>query len=287
MRKIKTNNKTNSILLSKHLLLIKTLWNLPEERKTRTGNHRTLFRSGDSSHCHGETILEMGDVLLRDDLRAFLRSRNVCRGRYHRKRNWSVIMKTRTFSSSDLQAMRQSISSFLTGSCSSVKIRPRKTFYRLLDYPPGGQHFQNCKSIEIQGYENEFPAILYQPDCRWWFWDSKCNQKHRNKDAYTQLTVRYEVRLTSETGSCTFCIISDGIEITNRTALCAVWFLYAWKIRKRTDMADEIDSWLTMVIYGKRLIKDLDVIRHFIYFPDTPNDVKSLSLSTSIHEQAL
>jgi type I restriction enzyme R subunit len=81
-----------------------------------------LFSEVEIPHCHGETVhKEMSDVLLRDDLRSFLRSRYSAEEITENEIE-SVIRKLELFPSSDLYGSNKAHQTYFRWRYSSEKI---------------------------------------------------------------------------------------------------------------------------------------------------------------------
>lgn len=90
-------------------------------------------------------------------------------------------------------------------------------------------------------------------------------------DAYQQLTVRYKRDIPELMKYNALCVISDGVNTKMGSLFAPYEFFYAWRKVTGNETLEKngIDSLHTMIeglFDPKRLI---DVIRNFIYFPDT------------------
>ena len=93
------------------------------------------------------------------------------------------------------------------------------------------------------------------------------------KDAFTQLTVRYRRDIPELFKYNAFCVISDGVNNRMGSLFAPYDFFYAWrKINDSDEPSDGISSLFTMIegLFNKERL--LNVIRNFIYFPDTSKD---------------
>jgi type I restriction enzyme R subunit len=90
------------------------------------------------------------------------------------------------------------------------------------------------------------------------------------KDAHTQLTVRYRRDIPELFKYNAFCVISDGVNNKSGSLYAPYDFFYAWRKIEGDEPfeKDGIDSLFTMVkgLFNQK--RFLEVVRHFIYFPD-------------------
>jgi len=238
-----------------------------------------LFSEVKIPHCPGETIhKEMSDVLLRDDVRAFLRSR-YCVEEITENEIESVIRKLELFPSSDLYGSNKAIMRLIAdGFVLKREDRTKKdVFIELLDYKTvANNSFKFVNQMEILGYEKRIPdGILYINGLPLVVLEFKSAIKENTtiKDAYTQLTVRYARDIPELFKYNAFSVISDGINNKMGSLFAPYNFFYAWrKIENTDEPADGIDSLFTMIkgLFDKKRL--LDVIHNFIYFPDTAKD---------------
>ena len=133
--------------------------------------------------------------------------------------------------------------------------------------------YRFVNQLEIQGYEKRIPdGIIYINGLPLVVIEFKSAVKENTtiKDAYTQLTVRYRRDIPELFKYNAFCVISDGVNNKSGSLFAPYDFYYAWrKVNAEDEAVDGIDSMYTMVqgLFNKHRLKD--VIRNFIYFPDT------------------
>ena len=143
-------------------------------------------------------------------------------------------------------------------------------------YSAMGNIYKIVNQLEIHGFQPRIPdAIVYINGLPLVVIEFKSAVKENTtiKDAYTQLTVRYKRDIPELFKYNAFCVISDGVNNKSGSLFAPYDFFYAW--RKTTidsKPADGIDSLLTMVqgLFNKERLAD--VVRNFIYFPDTAKD---------------
>lgn len=154
--------------------------------------------------------------------------------------------------------------------------RSKKDLYiRLIDYENiENNSFKFITQMEVQGnelripdgilYINGIPLIVFE-------FKSAIREDATIYDAYQQLTVRYARDIPELMKYNALCVISDGVNTKMGSLFASYEFFYAWRkvIADETLEKNGIDSLHTMIeglFEPKRLI---DVIRNFIYFPDT------------------
>jgi type I restriction enzyme, R subunit len=235
-----------------------------------------LFSEVDISHYHGETIhKEMSDVLLRDDLRAFLQNRykdeNITASEIE-----SILRRLDLYPSSALyESNRDIIRLIADGFTLKRDDRSQKDiFIELLDFEkPTRNIFKIVNQLEIQGTEKRIPdGIVYINGLPLVVFEFKSAVKENCtiKNAYTQLTVRYRRDIPELFKYNAFCVISDGVNNKMGSLFSPYDFFYAWrKINNTDEPAEGIDSLFTLIkgLFDKSRL--LDVIHNFVYFPDT------------------
>lgn len=116
-------------------------------------------------------------------------------------------------------------------------------------------------------YINGLPLVVFE-------FKSAIREEATIHDAYIQLTTRYSRAIPQLFLYNAFCVISDGANNRMGTLFSAYGFYYTW--RKVTGdesiEQDGISSLHTMIqgLFNQRRL--LEVMRHFIYFPDKAKD---------------
>lgn len=235
-----------------------------------------LFETENIPHQNGKFIhKEMSDVLLRDDLKAFLFNQYSNDDITLNEIN-SIIRKLEVFPSSVLyDSNRQIMKLVADGFTFNREDRSKKDlFIQLIDYDTIDNNiFKIVNQLEIQGFEKRIPdGIIYINGLPLVVLEFKSAVKHDTtiKDAFTQLTVRYKRDIPELFKYNAFCVISDGVNNKSGSLFAPYDFYYAWR---KTDLnskaEDGINSLYTMVqgLFNKERL--VDVIKNFIYFPDT------------------
>lgn len=242
-----------------------------------------LFAEGQIPHCKGETIhKELSDVLLRDDLKQFLLNQYVGDG-ITSNEIASIIRKLELFPDSSLYDSNRAIMKLIAdGFVLKREDRSKKDlFIHLVNYEGikigvDTNIYKIVNQLEIQGYEKRIPdAIVYINGLPLVVIEFKSAIKENAtiKDAFTQLTIRYRRDIPELFKYNAFCVISDGVNNKVGSLFAPYDFFYAWrKINDSDEAVDGINSLFSMVkgLFNKKRL--LDVIRNFIYFPDTSKD---------------
>lgn len=241
-----------------------------------------LFSEVKIPHYLGETIhKEMSDVLLRDDLRAFLSSRYADQDITPSEIEL-IIRKLDLYPNSALYESNRDIIRLLSDGFILIREdRSKKDFVvELLDFEDVNNNIiKIVTQLEIVGYEKRIPdGIVYINGLPLVVIEFKSAVKENTtiKDAYTQLTVRYRRDIPELFKYNAFCVISDGVNNKMGSLFSPYDFFYAWrKIENADEPKEGIDSLYTMVMGLFDRGRLLDVIHNFIYFPDTSkNDTK-------------
>jgi type I restriction enzyme, R subunit len=242
-----------------------------------------LFEAEQIPHCNGSVIhKEMNDVLLRDDLKQFLLNHYADENITLEEIN-SIIRKLEQYPSSSTYDSNKVILKLLANGFEVEREDRNKKdlFIHLINYEglKNGNDtniYKIVNQLEIQGYEKRIPdAIVYINGLPLVVIEFKSAVKENAtiKDAFTQLTVRYRRDIPELFKYNAFCVISDGVNNKTGSLFAPYDFFYAWRKINDNDLAvDGIDSLYSMVkgLFNKQRL--LDVIRNFIYFPDTSTD---------------
>ncbi|HET7897975.1 MAG TPA: HsdR family type I site-specific deoxyribonuclease, partial [Flavisolibacter sp.] len=141
------------------------------------------------------------------------------------------------------------------------------------DYGKDSNIYKFVTQLEITGNEKRIPdGILYinglplvvfefktaiQPDCT-------------IHNAFIQLTVRYQRDIPELFKYNAFCVISDGVNNKAGSFFAPYEFYYAWRrVAVLAKDVDGIDSMYTLVQGMFHRARLRDIVRNFIYIPDT------------------
>jgi len=250
-------------------------------------------------HLSGNNISRSDDeVLIEDDLKNFLLSQYKKDGLTGQEAE-SIILRLKTLSSSDLYESNKTIMNLMAdGFILKRENRQQKDIHiELIDYQgvppqqkskylenivaePQAEYGNNDNNIyrfvnqlEIVGtekripdgiiYINGLPVIVFE-------FKSAIREEATIHDAYVQLTTRYKRDIPELFKYNAFCIISDGVNNKAGSFFAPYEFYYAWRrIAGLAKEVDGIDSMFTLIqgmLYQNRL---KDIIRNFIYLPDS------------------
>ncbi len=112
-------------------------------------------------------------------------------------------------------------------------------------------------------YINGIPVVVFE-------FKSAVREDATIHDAYKQLTVRYRRDIPELFKYNTFCVISDGVNNKAGSFFAPYDYYYAWRrVAGLAKDVDGIDSMYTLIQGMFNRIRLRDIIRNFIYIPDT------------------
>jgi len=236
-----------------------------------------LFEAENYQYENGRNIhKEIKDVLFRGDIKTFLLNQ-YSDNEITTNEIESIIRQMEVLPSSALYDSNKAIMKMISdGFVLKREDRSKKDlFIQLLDFENIDNNlFKIVNQLEIQGYENRIPdAIVYVNGLPLVVIEFKSAIKENTtiNDAYTQLTVRYRRDIPELFKYNAFCVISDGVNNKSGSLFATYDFFYAWRKIEGDEPFEKagIDSLFTMVrgLFNQKRL--LDVVRHFIYFPDT------------------
>jgi type I restriction enzyme, R subunit len=263
-----------------------------------------LFDDEQITHTNGMSIhKEVSDVLLQEDLKEFLLRKYSDEDITLNEIN-SIIRQLEVLPASALyDSNKRFLTMLANGFVFNREDRTKKDlFIQLIDYSiiakaegvatamelniaaePEVEYeiadkniYRIVNQLEIQGYEKRIPdAIVYINGLPVVVFEFKTAVKEdcTIKDAFTQLTVRYKRDIPELLKYNAFCVISDGVNSKMGSVFAPYDFFYAWrKINDNDEPVDGIRSLYSMVqgLFNKQRL--LNVIRNFIYFPDTSKE---------------
>lgn len=235
-----------------------------------------VFKQGISYVPGFKIARDPSDVLIRDDLRRFLQTQYAADS-IRASEIESIVRMLETKPSSDLYDSNRAIMKMVSdGFLLKREDRNQKDlFIQLIDYSVADQNiYKIVNQMEIIGFEKRIPdSILYINGLPLVVFEFKSAMREECTihDAYIQLTVRYKRDIPELLKYNAFCIISDGANNKMGSLFAPYEFFYAWRkvIGDEKLEKDGIDSLFTMVqgMFDKHRLRD--IIRNFIYFPDT------------------
>ena len=236
-----------------------------------------LFQEEKYTYVCGEDIhKEVSEVLLKDDLKAYLRTK-YSKEKITENEIETIIRKLELFPSSALYESNKELMKLIAdGFILKREDRTKKDlFIQLIDSEILKNNiFKIVNQLEIQGFEKRIPdGIVYVNGLPLVVIEFKSAIKENTTilDAYKQLTIRYQRDIPELFKYNTFCVISDGVNNKAGSLFAPYDFFYAWRKKDGTDIpeVDGINSLYTMItgMFNKRTL--LDVVQNFIFFPDT------------------
>ncbi|MFT6793409.1 MAG: type I restriction enzyme R subunit [Rubritalea sp.] len=255
-------------------------------------------------HVSGTTLTRAPEeVLIKDDLRAFLRKQyagdEISEGEIN-----SVIAKLESYAASDLYASNKAIMKLVCdGYALKREDHTKKDLYiQLVDYSDlpafavsqqeealclaaepeapydaGTNIFKLVNQLEILGKEKRIPdGILYINGIPLVVFEFKSAIREEASiyDAYTQLAVRYARDIPELMKYHAFCVISDGVNNKIGSIFGKYDFFYPWRKVTGDEVIekDGINSLHTMIegLFDQRRL--VDVIRNFVHFPDVSRE---------------
>jgi type I restriction enzyme, R subunit len=251
-------------------------------------------------HKLGATIIRKPDeVLIEEDLRNFLLGQYAPQGITLNEVK-SIILQLKSLPSSDLYESNKTFLKMLSdGFILKREDRNQKDIYIELidytglnkhkqpdkeqlisiaaepqdDYPKDNNIYRFVNQLEIIGaekripdgiaYINGLPLVVFE-------FKSAIREEATIHDAFKQLTVRYRRDIPELFKYNTLCVISDGVNNKAGSFFAPYEFFYAWRrVAGLAREVDGIDSMFTLIqgMFHKNRLRD--IIRNFIYIPDT------------------
>lgn len=244
-----------------------------------------LFQQEGYIYTNGEEIhKEVSDVLLRDDLRAYLRGRYDEAGITPLEIERAVAKLTANVGFSlyenNLHTYRLMVEGFsLKRDDSSLP----DLYVEPIDF--GGKSLSNnifrvINQLEIKGAETRIPdGIVYVNGLPVVVLEFKSAVKEETTimDAYRQLTVRYRRDIPELFKYNAFVVISDGVNNKYGSLFAPYDFFYAWrKVHAEERALDGINSLKTMMQGLFRRERLLSVLKDFVFFPDSSKDERKV-----------
>lgn len=243
----------------------------------------TLLQEQGYEYVKGEAIeRDLDEVVLRDDLAQYLRNRYKNDGITDQEVENAIRIITQKHGLSLYQENKQTLNLLMDGF--SLK-REDPTKQNLYIYPiafdeQNQKHnvFKVVNQFDIIGLQHRIPdAIIFLNGLPVVVFEFKNALKQNTtiEDAYKQLTIRYRRDIPALFKYTAFIVISDGVNNKFGTLYTPYEFFYAWrKVNAKDKGCDGINSLKTMIAGLFRKDRLIDVIHHFVYFPDTSKDEK-------------
>ena len=238
------------------------------------------------------------EVLIEADLHSYLKTRYSKEGITDAEIH-TILLQLKTLPASDLYESNKTIMRWLSdGFILKREDRNQKDIYiELIDYSGLTEHkiaenldvvaaepkredytktynqYRFVNQLEITGTEKRIPdGILYINGLPVVVFEFKTaiQENCTIHDAYVQLTTRYKRDIPELFKYNAFCVISDGVNTKAGSFFAPYEFYYAWRrVSGLAKDVDGIDSMFTMIqgmLHPNRL---RDIIRNFIFLPDS------------------
>ena len=241
-----------------------------------------LLRSEGFPHRLGNTIARsLDEVLIEEDLLSYLLSKYECKQLTLTEAK-SIVLQLKALPASDLYESNKTILSWLSdGFILKREDRNQKDILiELIDYDGlDGLERIDCNiykfvnQLEIIGSEKRIPdGIIYINGLPLVVFEFKSAIREEATvfDAFNQLTIRYRRDIPELFKYNAFCVISDGVNNKAGSFFAPYEFYYAWRrVAGLAKDVDGIDSMFTLVQGMLNQNRLRDIIRNFIYIPDT------------------
>ena len=201
-------------------------------------NEGYIYTNGDDIHK------ELSDVLLRDDLRAYLRDRYAEQGITSLEVE-SVIARLTANMGGSLYENNVHTYRLITGGFSIKREDASKAdlFIEPIDFSAEANNIiRIVNQLEVKGLEKRIPdGIIYINGLPMVVLEFKSAVKEETtiKDAFTQLTVRYRRDIPELFKYNAFVVISDGVNSKYGSLFTPYEFFYAWRKVESTDKATD------------------------------------------------
>lgn len=234
--------------------------------------------------CGEEIQKEAGEVLLRDDMRRYLRNRYREAGITPLEVE-SVLARLTANTGLSLYDNNAQTYRLMTEGFSLKREDAAlpDLFVEPIDFSAEGKEnnlFRIVNQLEIKGTEKRIPdGIVYVNGLPVVVLEFKSAVKEDTTimDAYTQLTVRYRRDIPDLFKYNAFVVVSDGVNNKYGSLFSPYDFFYTWRKVEADDKAtDGINSLLTMVKGLFRKDRLLSVIKDFVFFPDSSKSEKKV-----------
>lgn len=228
-------------------------------------------------HVNGASLARQPhEVVLEADLREYLSTRYAADNITDNEIN-QIIRQLENYPASDLYDSNKGIIRLISdGFLLKREDRNQKDLLiELIDYSEADNNiYKVVNQLEIAGYEKRIPdLILYINGLPLVLFEFKSTIREEATifTAYTQITTRYRRDIPELLKYNAFCVLSDGVNSKMGSQFAPYEYFYAWrKITGNETVGQEgINSLHTMIqgLFNKHRLRD--VIRNFIYFPDT------------------
>ncbi len=241
----------------------------------------SLLQEQDVPHVTGNALnRKKEEVLLLDDLRAFLR-KQYANNNITANEIEQIVRKVQSFPASDLYDSNKAFMKLLSNGFELKREDPKEKdiWVYFLDYTNVENNlYKMVNQMEIDIFHLRIPdGILYINGLPLVVFEFKSSIRENATvhNAYEQLTVRYERDIPNLFVYNAFCVISDGVNNKAGSFFSAYDFFYAWRSESDRQLfleGKEFDGIASMTTMIKGMLNKqtlCDIARNFIYIPDT------------------
>jgi type I restriction enzyme R subunit len=269
------------------------------EEKLEKAFTELLGQEGFPHHLGNTIIRKPDEVLIEEDLQTFLLTQYAKHGITVNETK-SIILQLKSLSASDLYESNKTFLKMLSdGFILKREDRNQKDIYiQLINYtglnnhrqpnadqlisvaaepevvyPADNNIYKFVNQLEIVGSEKRIPdGIIYINGLPLVVFEFKSaiREEATIYDAFKQLTVRYRRDVPELFKYNAFCVISDGVNNKSGSFFAPYEFFYGWRrVAGLAKDVDGIDSMFTLIqgMFHKNRLRD--IIRNFIYIPDS------------------
>lgn len=241
----------------------------------------SLLKEQGYDYIKGDNIQrDLDEVVLRDDLAQYLRSRYKNDGITETEVESAIRVIMQNHGGSLYEENKRTLYLLMDGfSLKREDPQKQNLYINPISFDEAHQKhniFKVVNQFDIVGSEHRIPdAIIFLNGLPVVVFEFKNALKQNTtiENAYKQLTVRYRRDIPALFKYTAFIVISDGVNNKFGTLYTPYEFFYAWRKVNAKDKADNgISSLKTMIAGLFRKDRLIDVIHNFIYFPDTSKD---------------
>lgn len=258
-----------------------------------------LGQEGFPHHIGASISRKPDEVIIEEDLQSFLLTQYDSQGITINEIK-SIILQLKSLSSSDLYESNKTLLKMISDGFILKREDPNQKdiYIQLIDYSGLNKQKQAAENelikvfaeekitydidnniykfvnqLEIIGLEKRIPdGIIYINGLPLVVFEFKSaiREEATIHDAYKQLAIRYSRDIPELFKYNAFCVISDGINNKVGSIFAPYEFFYAWRrVAGLAKEVDGIDSMFTLVqgMFHKNRLRD--IIRNFIYIPDS------------------
>ena len=236
-----------------------------------------LFQDEGYEYVRGNTIMrETTDVLLRDDLRLYLKNKYRADGITDNEIETIIFKLVRSSHDPLYDANKALFTDIVEGFIFRREDKTKKDlFVRLIDFDDIDNNiFKIVNQFEVKGVQetripdgvvfiNGIPLVVLE-------FKSAVKENTTIHNAYEQVTVRYTRDIPDLFKYNAFVVISDGVNNKYGSLFADYDYFYAWnKVDDEEALAEGINSLYSMVKGLFRKDRILGIVKDFIFFPDT------------------